>query len=106
MRNPASQASIKVKKINAVRRLVLSGTPLQNRVLDLWSIFDFLNPNLLEIDFKTFRKKFINPLKGNLKNLAKKKNFKEREGFVEAMKALQAKISPFIIRREKEDVLK
>ena len=74
--------------------------------MDIWSIFDFLNPNMIEDDFPTFRKKFINPMKGNLKLLSRKKNFRERESFIDALKVLQSKISPFIIRREKDDVLK
>lgn len=46
-----------IKSIKAERKLVLSGTPLQNKVSELWSIFDFLMPNFLENE-KVFNSKY------------------------------------------------
>jgi non-specific serine/threonine protein kinase len=47
IKNPATRQARAVKEIQAPRRVVLTGTPVENRLSDLWSIFDFLNPGLL-----------------------------------------------------------
>lgn len=47
IKNPASQQTRAVKALEGTRRIVLTGTPVENRLFDLWSIFDFLNPGLL-----------------------------------------------------------
>jgi len=47
IKNPSSQQTCAVKALDASRRIVLTGTPVENRLFDLWSIFDFLNPGLL-----------------------------------------------------------
>ncbi len=47
IKNPASRQSRIVRSLPAVRRIALSGTPVENRLTDLWSIFDFTNPGLL-----------------------------------------------------------
>ena len=55
IRNPKSRVTQAVKKIRAEHRLLLSGTPIQNDVVELWSLFDFLMPGFLgtEREFKT-----------------------------------------------------
>ena len=47
IKNPAAQVSQSVKQLQASRRLALTGTPLENRLLDLWSIVDFIQPGYL-----------------------------------------------------------
>jgi SNF2 family DNA or RNA helicase len=47
IKNPAAQVSISVKQLKAEHRLALTGTPLENRLLDLWSIIDFVQPGYL-----------------------------------------------------------
>ncbi len=47
LKNPASNQSRAVRSLRARRRIALSGTPVENRLTDLWSIFDFLSPGLL-----------------------------------------------------------
>ena len=79
-----------VKKINAMHRLVLTGTPIENSVADLWSIFDFLMPNYL-FNYDRFRSEIE---KGVLMNDD------------EAYKRIIIKTKPFILRRKKKDVLK
>ena len=56
IKNPASRQTRAVKKINATTRIALTGTPIENRLGDLWSLFDFLCPGLLgsATRFKTF----------------------------------------------------
>lgn len=79
-----------VKKINALHRLVLTGTPIENSVADLWSIFDFLMPNYL-FNYDRFR---LEIEKGVLMNDD------------EAYSRIIVKTKPFILRRKKKDVLK
>ena len=47
IKNPAAQQTRAVKQLNAAARIALTGTPIENRLSDLWSLFDFLNPGLL-----------------------------------------------------------
>ena len=58
IKNPGTQQTRAVKKLQATNRIVLTGTPVENRLSDLWSLFDFLNPGLLGNlkEFKTFAK--------------------------------------------------
>ena len=47
IKNPAAKQTISVKRLKAEMRIALTGTPIENRLSDLWSIFDFINPGLL-----------------------------------------------------------
>ena len=47
IRNPKAQVARAAKRLRAARRLILTGTPLQNHALELWSLFDFLMPGYL-----------------------------------------------------------
>jgi SNF2 family DNA or RNA helicase len=58
-------------KIYADRKLALSGTPLQNRVSELWSLFDFIMPDFLE-DESTFNRMYNKYLTGNIKKMQEK----------------------------------
>ena len=49
--------TLAIKTLKSERKLILTGTPLQNRVTELWSIFDFLMPGFLE-DEQTFNRKY------------------------------------------------
>ncbi|MDE0271247.1 MAG: DEAD/DEAH box helicase [Gammaproteobacteria bacterium] len=86
IKNPAARQSKAVKSLNASSRIALTGTPVENRLSDLWSLFDFLNPGLLGSAkrFKSFAKS-ISERKSNqfapLRNL----------------------VSPYILRRLKTD---
>ncbi|NLD92498.1 MAG: DEAD/DEAH box helicase [Fibrobacter sp.] len=55
IKNPGSKQTVAVKKLKSQYRLVITGTPVENRLSDLWSIFDFVNPGLLGT-FKEFKK--------------------------------------------------
>jgi SNF2 domain-containing protein/SNF2 helicase protein/helicase-like protein len=58
IKNPGTQQTRAVKQLQAANRIVLTGTPVENRLSDLWSLFDFLNPGLLGTlkAFNTFAK--------------------------------------------------
>ena len=91
IKNIESQTAKAVKALKAQHRLALSGTPMENRLVELWSIYDFLTPGfLLELD--EFRYRYINPI--------------EERGSQDVGRRLRKLISPFILRRLKRDVAK
>jgi superfamily II DNA or RNA helicase len=89
IKNRQTQNAQAVKAVRAQHRLVLTGTPLENSVLDLWSIFDFLMPGYLGTA-QDFRERYELPI-------AKEKN-------VEVQKRLARRLRPFMLRRLKKDV--
>jgi superfamily II DNA or RNA helicase len=89
IKNRATQNAQAVKAIRAGHRLVLTGTPLENSVLDLWSIFDFLMPGYLG-SAQDFRERYEVPI-------AREKN-------PEAQARLARRVRPFVLRRLKRDV--
>ncbi len=89
IKNYNSQNSIASKSIKARTRFALSGTPLENSLMDLWSIFDFIMPGYL-YDEKRFSVRY-------------QKRLKEEPEVLEDLNRL---IKPFILRRKKSDVLK
>jgi SNF2 family DNA or RNA helicase len=80
-----------VKSLKAEARFALTGTPIENSILELWSIFDFIMPGLL-IDLNTFDKKY------------KVRDFDDDGN--DKIERLKKIISPFILRRKKIDVIK
>ncbi len=89
IKNAKTQAARSVKQLSAKRRFALTGTPVENRLSDLWSIFDFLMPGVLGTEGE-FARRFSTPI-GN--------------GDEAAAKRLQGLVGPFILRRLKGDVL-
>ncbi|XP_065212027.1 TATA-binding protein-associated factor 172 isoform X2 [Planococcus citri] len=102
IKNGKTKVSRAIKQLTANHRLILSGTPIQNNVLELWSLFDFLMPGYLGNE-KQFNAKFSKPI---LSSRDPKSSPKEQEAGVLAMETLHQKVLPFILRRMKEDVLK
>lgn len=90
-----------VKSLKAIHRLILSGTPIQNNVLELWSLFDFLMPGFLGSE-KAFNERFGKPIAASRDA---KSSSKEQEAGTVALEALHKQVLPFILRRLKEDVL-
>lgn len=90
IKNPGTQAAKAVKKIAADFKLALTGTPIENRLSELWSIFDYLMPGFL-YTYPRFRKEIEIPVTAN--NDANK------------MERLNRMIRPFVLRRLKGDVL-
>ncbi|XP_050421403.1 TATA-binding protein-associated factor 172 [Adelges cooleyi] len=101
IKNGKTKASLAIKQVKANHRLVLSGTPIQNSVLELWSLFDFLMPGFLGTE-KQFAAKYSKPI---LASRDAKCSSKEQEAGVLAMEALHRQVLPFVLRRMKEDVL-
>jgi superfamily II DNA or RNA helicase len=93
IKNRSTQNAVSAKQLNAVNRLVLTGTPVENSVADLWSIMDFLMPDYLG-GYEDFRLNYELPVAAG-----------DSEG--EAAQAkLRRKIHPFLLRRLKKDVAK
>lgn len=89
IKNPQSQIKKALKNIQSRHRFALTGTPIENQLQDLWSLFDYILPGYL-YDLPTFNRKFIHPiLNGNQYQ-------KER---------LKVLIQPFMLRRLKTQVL-
>ncbi len=88
IKNPDAAQSRAVRELNGARRIALTGTPVENRLMELWSIIDFLNPGLLG-SRSTFKHQFATPI--------------ERYGEEDAAARLRNVTAPFILRRVKTD---
>ncbi|MGV3705684.1 MAG: DEAD/DEAH box helicase [Arcticibacter sp.] len=89
IKNPASKAYKAVRQLKAKHRLILSGTPIENTVNDLWTQMSFINPGLLG-NQTFFLNDFVNPI--------------EKKKDEEKSRKLQALIKPFVLRRTKKQV--
>ncbi|SGZ41566.1 related to TATA-binding protein-associated factor MOT1 [Hanseniaspora guilliermondii] len=101
IKNPHSKLAIAVKELRSNHRLLLTGTPIQNNVVELWSLFDFLMPGFLGTD-KTFQERFSKPI---LQSRNPKASLKDQERGILALEALHKQTLPFMLRRLKDDVL-
>lgn len=90
IKNPKTMNAVSVKRINARHRFALTGTPIENSLMELWSIFDFVMPGYLK-SAREFRDRFELPA--------------VRGGDTAAANVLRAMIRPFVLRRMKKDVL-
>lgn len=91
IKNPHSQTSKTLRNLNADNRLVLTGTPVENSIRDLWSQISFVNPGLLG-GLKFFEDTYVTPI--------------ERDHDEAKLAELKTLIKPFILRRTKQQVAK
>lgn len=91
IKNASTQSAKAVKGIEARSRFALTGTPIENRLSELWSIFDYLMPGFL-FSYQRFKKEYELPI------------VRDQDG--QALINLHRLIGPFILRRLKKDVLK
>ena len=101
IKNPRAKTTIAVKRVASNHRLILSGTPIQNNVLELWSLFDFLMPGFLGTE-KIFQERFAKPIAASR---YAKSSSKEQERGALAIESLHKQVLPFLLRRLKEEVL-
>ncbi|KAG1142215.1 hypothetical protein G6F37_005463 [Rhizopus arrhizus] len=101
IKNGKTKITKAIKTLKSNHRLILSGTPIQNNVLELWSLFDFLMPGFLGTE-KVFNDRFGKPI---LASKDSKSSSKEQEAGALALEALHKQVLPFLLRRLKEDVL-
>ena len=91
IKNQSTASARAVKVVKAKHRFALTGTPIENRLSELWSIFDFLMPGFL-YRYETFRSEMEKPI--------------ARDGDSEVSLRLRRMVSPFVLRRLKTEVLK
>uniref|UniRef100_A0A671LNL0 TATA-binding protein-associated factor 172-like n=1 Tax=Sinocyclocheilus anshuiensis TaxID=1608454 RepID=A0A671LNL0_9TELE len=101
IKNGKTKLSKAIKQLTANYRIILSGTPIQNNVLELWSLFDFLMPGFLGTE-RQFAARYGKPI---LASRDAKSSSREQEAGVLAMEALHRQVLPFLLRRMKDDVL-
>jgi len=89
IKNPTSKAAQAARELDARQRLCLSGTPLENHLGELWSLFHFLLPGWLG-DVKSFNRDYRVPI--------------EKRGSDVRLQHLNGRIKPFLLRRTKEQV--
>ncbi|KAG0663192.1 hypothetical protein C6P45_000891 [Maudiozyma exigua] len=102
IRNPDSEISLTTKKLRTPNRIILSGTPIQNNLNELWSLFDFIYPGKLGT-LPIFQQQFVIPI--NTGGYANVTNIQVQTGYKCAV-ALRDLISPYLLRRVKSDVAK
>lgn len=90
IKNPDAKRSAAAMSLDAGFRLAMTGTPIENRLDDLWSLFRVINPGLLGAQ-DTFRERFANPI--------------ERQGRKDVAARLKTIVQPFLLRRTKAQVL-
>ncbi len=88
IKNSFTKQSRSIRRLSGRHKIALTGTPVENRLLELWAIFDFLNPGYLGSE-AAFRKRFVLPV--------------EREHDNSRLKQLQSLVQPFLLRRTKQD---
>ncbi len=91
IKNAATQSAKAVKLVKAKTRYALTGTPIENRLSELWSIFDYLMPGFL-FSYSRFRRQFETPI--------------AKDGDSRALENLRRLTGAFVLRRLKKDVLK
>lgn len=89
IKNPRSKAALCVNQLHAQQRLCLTGTPLENNLGELWSLFNFVMPGWLG-DSKTFTQHYRTPI--------------EKQADEQRLAHLRGRLKPFILRRNKKDV--
>ena len=88
IKNPQAKQTQAIQKLNTEFRIALTGTPVENRLSELWSILEFLNPGYLGTK-QFFQSRFTIPI--------------EKYGDQDSLKTLRALVQPFILRRLKTD---
>lgn len=91
IKNPDSIVSQSVRELKSRRKLILTGTPIENSTMDLWAQMSFVNPGLLGTQ-RFFKEQYLIPI--------------EKKKDVDKTQRLNALIKPFILRREKSQVAK
>ena len=88
IKNPSTKQTKAIKSLEAKHKIALSGTPIENRLAEYWSIFDFINKGYL-YSLRAFNERFIKPI--------------ENEHDMDALDTFKKITSPFILRRHKSD---
>lgn len=100
IRNPDADVTIACKRLRTTNRLLLSGTPIQNDLRELWSLFDFVFPGRLGI-LPTFLAEFADPIRrGGYSNASPM----QVQLAYRCALVLRDLINPYLLRRQKKDI--
>ncbi|CAK4076667.1 unnamed protein product [Aphanomyces euteiches] len=100
IRNPDAEITLVAKQLRTVHRIILTGSPIQNRLKELWSLFDFVFPGKLGT-FPTFEDEFVLPIRhGGYANASKMQILMAYKCAL----VLRDLIAPYLLRRMKADV--
>lgn len=91
VKNPATATARRIRSVNARQRIALTGTPIENNLEELWSLYDWLIPGFLG-NRKTFNRHYRTPI--------------EKRGDRARQVSLSRRVKPFLLRRDKEEVAK
>jgi len=101
IKNHKIQLRQKLDELTTTTRIVITGTPIQNNLMELWSLFDYIQPGLLG-DMAGFKSLYERRIVGGNDRHA---TLDEREKAAAASVALKRHIAPYMLRREKKDVM-
>lgn len=87
IKNAQTKQSLAVRSFPAKHRIAMTGTPIENRLSELWSIYDFINPGYLG-NARAFQTRFISAI--------------EKDKDEQRMQDLQQLVKPFMLRRKKK----
>jgi len=102
LKNPKTSTAKASRALKARHKLILTGTPIQNNVHEIWATFDFLMPNFLGTE-SSFLKEFAKPI---TKSQASDASATDINQGMESLKILHQQVLPFVLRREKSQVIK
>jgi SNF2 family DNA or RNA helicase len=88
IKNPHTKQAVAIRQLSTAHRIAMTGTPVENRLTELWSIFEFINPSYLG-RLGTFQNRFQKPI--------------ERDSDDDSIHQLKRLIGPFLLRRHKQD---
>ncbi|QDU32312.1 ATP-dependent helicase HepA [Poriferisphaera corsica] len=100
IKNPASQSAKSARLLRSNHRLALTGTPIENHLGDLWSIFEYLNPGMLGSNAR-----FADIIRQGSRVTQKEEDSEENEAKTTMLQQIASSLRPFILRRTKAQVL-
>jgi SNF2 family DNA or RNA helicase len=104
IKNPKTKLYQSIRTLSSEKRIILTGTPIQNNVMELWALFDFLMPGFLGSQ-NDFEIKYHKKIHSGIKKLNLEEKLQENI-FKTSLLEIRKRIKPFVLRRLKQDVLK
>ena len=101
IKNPSSKISKAIRSIDSERRILMTGTPILNKLKEMWALFDFVMPGLLESKYPSFSRKYEEKIVNGTRRNASEE---EKEIGEETVDLLKKIISPYFLARKKSDI--
>ncbi|KAL7530112.1 hypothetical protein ACHAXR_003312, partial [Thalassiosira sp. AJA248-18] len=102
LKNPKTATAKASRRLKATHKLILTGTPIQNNVHEIWATFDYLMPNFLGTE-RSFLNEFAKPI---IKSQSSDASAADINHGMETLKILHQQVLPFVLRREKSQVIR